>query len=321
MPRLCARAYAKINLGLKIGPRRHDGFHELRTIYQTVTLADRVEINLGSGSGCTLAASGLAVPLARDNLAVRAAEAAVERWNIRGRIEIHLHKVIPLGAGLGGGSSDAAAVLRLLAVLCRRPPPLRELLHLARSLGSDVPLFLLGGTVLGLGRGDEVYALQDLPAWHCVLAMPCSQHAAGISTPAAFARWDHCRPLTAAAGSDTLLEFCSLVDQVLPAFRNLRNRGSGAASSAQSKVHAGIENDFLPEVLSVSPDFLSIHRELRRAGSVWTGLTGSGAAQFGLFADPGTAAAAASRLARLHCSWPVRFVRRALYARGLRRLA
>lgn len=309
-----ARAFAKINLGLKIVARRDDGFHELRTVFQTISLADRLTLHLTSGRGVTLVSSGLPVPAGPDNLAVRAALLAAKRFQIRGHITIALHKQIPLGAGLGGGSSDAAAVLRMLARAARRPPVLCDLLALARELGSDVPLFLLGGTVLGLGRGDEVYALPDLAPWHCVLAMPRSIRVSGLATPAAFALWDrqHRAELTESRRSSTLMEFCSLVDQVLPAFRTLRNRGS-----QEPKVHAGIENDFLPGVFSLSPDFPRIHRQLCRSSAAWVGLTGSGAAQFGLFRRTEPAKAVASALARRHCSWRARFVPRHVVQQAL----
>lgn len=316
--RFRARACAKINLGLKIVARRPDGYHELRTVFQTIALADDLSCELRRGRGVSLAASGLPVPLGADNLAYRAAVMAADALKLRHHIALRLVKRIPSGAGLGGGSSDAAAVLRMLARAVPQPPPLATQLGWARALGADVPNFLLGGTVLGLGRGDEVYALPDLAPWHCVLAIPRAQGDGGLATAAAFARWDReqrQRPggLTAAADSITLMEFCSLVDQVLPAFRLERNRGL-----PRPKVHAGIENDFLAGVLSLSPDFPRIHRQLRRASAAWVGLTGSGAAQFGLFRQMGPAAALAARLAVIHDSWLTRFVGRREYQRGLR---
>ncbi|MGH9474985.1 MAG: 4-(cytidine 5'-diphospho)-2-C-methyl-D-erythritol kinase [Terriglobales bacterium] len=318
------RAFAKINLGLQIGARRRDGFHELRTVFQTIRLADLLELNLQPGRGVSLALAGRPAPQGRENLAVRAAELAVRAFGLRGHVGIRLVKRIPSGAGLGGGSSDAAALLRALALACRHRPPLAEQLQLASSLGSDVPAFLLGGTVLGLGRGDEVYALEDLAPWHCVVVMPLGHDGAGITTADAFALWDRrLRPrLTRSASSDTLMGFCSLVDQVLPAFRLLRNRGRRLAPKGEAgpKVHAGIENDFQSGVFSLSPDFSRIHRQLCRASAAWVGLTGSGAAQFGLFGRAERAAAAAAQLARGHSVWRARFVSRRHYARGLQAL-
>src|SRR6185437_16556731 len=132
---LRARAYAKINLGLKIVGRRADGFHDLRTIFQTLALHDRVVIELHGGRGVRLELDGEADGVAADggNLAARAAALAAEAWGMRRQIVIRLHKRIPVGAGLGGGSSDAAAVLRLLATAARRPAALALQLALARQ--------------------------------------------------------------------------------------------------------------------------------------------------------------------------------------------
>ncbi|HXR96602.1 MAG TPA: 4-(cytidine 5'-diphospho)-2-C-methyl-D-erythritol kinase [Terriglobales bacterium] len=316
--RFRALAYAKINLGLKIIGCRSDGFHELRTIFQTISLADTLEVTVSAGQGITLQVHGEA-PSGEENLAYRAAALFLRELNIRRKIAITLTKRIPSGAGLGGGSSDAAAVLRALAMASRVPTS--SLLPLAARLGADVPAFLIGGTVLGLGRGDEVYPLADLARWHCVIAQP---NATAIFTPQAFSAWDraHPVPLTPGANHATLMKFCSLLQQVLPAFRTLpssaRNREAGPTAS---RVHAGIENDFQPEVFSHSPDFSRIHQSLRRAGAVWVSLTGSGAAQFGLFPQADVAAATAARLGARDRSWHCRFVSRAACDRGVVRLA
>ncbi|MGH9466209.1 MAG: 4-(cytidine 5'-diphospho)-2-C-methyl-D-erythritol kinase [Terriglobales bacterium] len=321
--RFRARAYAKINLGLKIVARREDGFHELRTVFQTISLADTLELAISPGRGISLELSGLTAPAGGGNLAYRAAAAARERFGVRGHVAIRLTKRIPVGAGMGGGSSDAAAVIRMLALAARRPPRLEAQFKLARELGSDVPAFLLGGTVLGMGRGDEVYALPDLAPWQCLLSMPRDAVGAGLSTPSAFAAWDQSHPasppLTGSARSDTLLGFCSLVDQVLPAFRKLRNRGPRMppAGVAGPKVHAGIENDFLAGVFSLSPDFSRIHSQLCRSSAAWVGLTGSGAAQFALYASADRAEAGARSLSRQFCSWRARFLSRRAYQRAL----
>ena len=316
--RIRARAYAKLNFGLKIVGRRSDGFHELRTIFQTISLADTLEVTVSRGQGLTLQVHGEA-PTGEENLAYRAAALFLRELNFRRKVVITLTKRIPSGAGLGGGSSDAAAVLRALALAVNIAPS--SLLPLAARLGADVPAFLIGGTVLGLGRGDEVYPLTNLAPWHCVLAQP---PATAISTPNAFAAWDAIHPatLTPEANHATLMEFCSLLQQVLPAFRTLpssaRNREAGPTPS---RVHAGIENDFQPEVFSHSPDFPRIHQTLRRAGAVWVSLTGSGAAQFGLFPQADVAAATAARLGARDRSWHCRFVSRAVCDRGVVRLA
>src|SRR5262249_36130499 len=154
-----------INLGLRVLYRRPDNFHEIRTIFQTISLSDRVELVYQRGRKTrsvelTCRRAELAGP---GNLAARAALRLLEATGSAGSVRLHLEKRTPIGAGLGGGSSDAAAVLLALGSLLR-PQPSRELLHrLAQDLGSDVPFFLVGGRALGVGRGAEVYPLADIP--------------------------------------------------------------------------------------------------------------------------------------------------------------
>lgn len=312
--RLRARAPAKINLGLRIVRRRADGFHELRTVFQTVGLADRLKLAHRAGRGLEIdfQVTGEA-PAGEGNIAQRALRVAAEAFGLHGTFSLELYKRIPMGAGLGGGSSDAAAVIRLLAHIAGpAAAPLRLQLRLAAELGSDVASFLIGGTVLGLGRGEEVYALPDLAPWHVVIVMPAG-HA--VSTPQAFADWDR-RHLTAAAASDTIIEFCSLLEQVLPAFRLLFYKGRNRdARNRASKVQAGLENDFEAGVLSLAPDFPRIHQQLKQAGAAWVSLSGSGSAQFGLFAEIEPAQRVAALLARKHRVWRTRLVSRVEYRR------
>lgn len=331
MSRAQAAAYAKINLGLRILGRRRDGFHELRTVFQTISLADTVTLEFRPGRGVRLdhvqAGAEVGWPDMPDtrNLAVRAAEWAREEFRIRGQIGVRLTKRIPVGAGLGGGSADAAAVLRLLAARARPQPPAGAVRRLAASLGSDVPALLWGGTVLGLGRGEECYRLPALPAWHCVLAMPepgrCPTLPQGISTEAAYRRWDELHPnhrpdgLTGAeisASMDALLGSLQRIRQMhggsvhraAPASRDGRDRGH----RWRPKVRAGIENDFAEAVFPLSPDFSAIRRALQRGGASCIGLSGSGAAQYGLFAARAQAAAARARLAPRVRGWTARFI-------------
>ncbi len=153
------RALAKINLELRVLAERPDGYHELRTIFHTISLADSIDIafiparrtNIELVDDLHLA----------DNIAVRAARAAMDAMRLTGRVEMRLKKRIPMGAGLGGGSSDAAAVLLALPVLAGRSLPMDRLRQLGEQLGSDVPFFLLGGAAAGIGRGTELFPLPD----------------------------------------------------------------------------------------------------------------------------------------------------------------
>src|SRR3954463_10458644 len=153
------RALAKINLDLRVLGKRPDGYHELRTIFQTVSLADTLDIGFTRGPRTTIELTDSAeIP---DNLVARAARAAMDAMRITGAVSMRLMKRIPMGAGLGGGSSDAAAVLLSLPVLAGRELSVETLCSLGQQLGSDVPFFLLGGAAAAIGRGTEVFPLAD----------------------------------------------------------------------------------------------------------------------------------------------------------------
>ncbi len=327
MPDIHLRARAKINLGLRILGRRPDGYHELRTVFQTLALADRLRLTYANGRSREIelrirpdaramfyggragreaaVAEWLAVPEDENNLAARAARLAMEACGLRGRLEIELRKAIPVGAGLGGGSSDAAAVLRGVAALAPRRPPETLLWELAAKLGSDVPFFLLGGAALGLGRGEELYPLPALPAWHCVVALPRRPSA----TAHAYRAWDalHPQALTEAETLHIIKDFHGLIFQTLPVSR-LRDRERVAAATS-SKVHTGIENDFEAVVLPLSPDFRSLARAMARTPARFSGLSGSGAARYALFERAETARRMASELTKWGPVWISRLSR------------
>ncbi len=182
MQRRTVSAPAKVNLHLEILGRRGDGFHALETVFQTLELADEVTVELSSGAGITLSCDDPTLPTDAGNLAWRAAAAFARRCPVVGRCHVHLRKRVPAGAGLGGGSSDAAAVLRVLAGLVPAPPA-AELCAIAAELGSDVPFFLTGGTAHALGRGEIVTALPDLPRLPLTVLKPPPP----LPTPAVYA--------------------------------------------------------------------------------------------------------------------------------------
>ena len=186
-------SFAKINLGLRIGPLREDGFHELRTVYQTIALHDIVSVSVERGSGIEIRCDDPRVPTDSTNTCWRIIERAMQALKTRGRVVIEIKKRLPVQGGLGGASGNAVATLLALEQALRKTLPAAERLRIASEVGSDIPLFLVGGTVLGVGRGEEVYPLPDLPAILCVIALP----EVAISTPKAFADWD----LTRGAGA------------------------------------------------------------------------------------------------------------------------
>ena len=180
-------APAKINLFLEVLGRRADGFHDLESVFQTLALADELEITVGPGSGAAqqgiaLTCSDPTIPADASNLVWRAAAAFQARRPAIGRVTIALTKRVPHGAGLGGGSSDAASTLLALNHLSTEPLPAAELAAIALQLGSDVPFFLLGGTAYATGRGEELTALLPLPVLPVTVLMPTAQ----LPTPAVF---------------------------------------------------------------------------------------------------------------------------------------
>ena len=182
------RSHTKINLGLAIGPLRPDGFHQLTTVYQTLSLHEwvTVEAHPAAATRITLSSTHPRVPTDATNTAWRMLERCLERLGLSAQVHIHIDKQLPLQGGLGAGSANAvAALIGLEQELNRRLPP-PDRLRLAAGIGSDVPLFLLGGAVAGVGRGEEVFPLPDMPSYPCVLALP----ATGVSTPEAYRDWD-----------------------------------------------------------------------------------------------------------------------------------
>jgi 4-diphosphocytidyl-2C-methyl-D-erythritol kinase len=187
------RAHAKINLDLRVLGTRADGFHELRTVFQAIALHDTVSCAAREGP-LAIECDAAGVPLDESNLVWRAAQAfwrALRRPGQVRDVSIRLEKRIPIEAGLGGGSADAAATLVALARLWRVPVRPAQLIDIGATLGADVPFFLSGGTALGLGRGEEIYPLADLPRHWVVLLIP----GFGVSTSEAYAWYDAEREL------------------------------------------------------------------------------------------------------------------------------
>ena len=297
------KASAKINLDLRIVGRRPDGFHELRTVFQTLALADVLTIRRARGP-LRLEGSALGVPLDRSNLVWRAAaaawRAAGERGPVRG-VSIALEKRIPAAAGLGGGSSDAAATLvGVNRVLGLGLGP-AELHRAAVSLGADVPFFLVGGTALGLGRGEDLFPLFDISPLHVVLVRPDF----GVSTAAAY-RW---YAETANRGRVDFLKMSPHLEKIHPTPNlPLRWRAEGLA----------LANDLERAVFPRHPQIAAAKRSLLRHGAVAALMAGSGSTVFGLFDDRGRADAARRALSRPgRTVWITRTLGRAAHKRRL----
>src|SRR6202167_5309358 len=269
------RSHTKINLGLSIGPVRPDGFHQLTTVYQTLALHEWVTVQARiSASTCITLTSthprppptpAPPVPTDRRNTAWRMVERCLDLLHLRAEVHIHIDKQLPLQGGLGAGSANAvAALIGLEHELDRRLPP-AERLRVAAEIGSDVPLFLLGGAVVGVGRGEEVYPLPDIASLPCVIALP----AAGVPTPQAFRDWDSRHSLTAMPPSATIGELSRSIAVAFGephssgVFSDVVNpREDRAEDPLLALVRTGIENDFEQVVFPQHPFLGEIKRIL-----------------------------------------------------------
>src|SRR6202163_90084 len=185
---VAVRSFAKINLGLYIGAARADGFHDLRTVYQTIALHDVIRVRVGRGSGVEILCKNKdpRVPLDSSNTCYRMAERVMDELGAKGKVSVEIEKRLAVKGGLGAASSNAVATMVALERVLQRKLPAAARLRIAADVGSDLPLFLVGGTTLGVGRGEEVYPLADLPSLSMVVVVP----EVGVSTAQAFADWD-----------------------------------------------------------------------------------------------------------------------------------
>jgi 4-diphosphocytidyl-2-C-methyl-D-erythritol kinase len=302
------RSHTKVNLGLAIGPLRSDGFHALTTVYQTLALHEwvTVEARMAAATSITLSSSHPRVPTDAGNTAWRMVERGLNLLDLHVAVHIHIDKQLPLQGGLGAGSANAiAALIGLEHELDRRLAP-PERLRVAAEIGSDVPLFLLGGAVLGVGRGEEVYPLPDIGSLPCVLALP----ATGVSTPQAYRDWDRLQALTLVDTSATIKELSRSIAVAFGephssgVFSEAVNPREGLAEDPLlALVRTGIENDFEQVVFPQHPFLGEIKRILASGSStedaaIYAGLSGSGSALFGLYRTLEAARAAVLRLER-----------------------
>lgn len=282
------RALAKINLDLRVLGRRPDGFHELRTVFQTISLADTIDIAFTPGRKTSIELQdALGIP---DNLVIRAARLVMEASRAAGRVEMGLRKRIPMGAGLGGGSSDAAAVMLALPVLTGRALPLARLVELGQQLGSDVPFFLLGGRAVGIGRGTELFPLPDAASRHGLLLAP------EVHVNTAQAYRDLSPRLTTESSQNKIFSFQSHTWEL-----------SGCAPA---------ENDFEAVVFEQHRRLAVLKRRLIQAGASPAMMTGSGSALFGLYRNSAEVSRAIQLIGQSAAdvqSFPITLVGRARY--------
>jgi len=292
--RATIKSLAKINLDLRVLHQRPDGFHELRTVFQTISLADTIDIEYEPARRTNISIDDpLAIP---GNLVVKAAQAVLDALKIHARVHFRLRKKIPMGGGLGGGSSNAAAVLLALPVLAGKPLEA----DVGSTLGSDVPFFLAGGTAVGIGRGTEVYEMPDLKPEPILIVSPGLHVATGPAYKALG------RGLTAGDSSSKINEFQAFV----------RVLASGRSAGAASPFSA---NDFEAVVFREFPQLQTIGRKLSKLGAVGVRMTGSGSAIFAVFGSRMERDRAEAVLKGRHLVFPASLVSRAGYRRLWRR--
>ncbi len=312
------RSHAKINLGLFLGPPRPDGFHSLATVYQTLEIHDLVTVTARKApeSLLRITSNDPRVPTDERNTVWKILSPVLEQIGGGTEVQVHIDKRLPVQGGLGAGSGNAVAAL--VGLDAELGTQFRSLftrkLELPAKVGSDVPLFLIGGTVLGVDRGQEVYPLADIePTW-CVVAVP----EIGISTPQAFRDWDAlcaAEGLTVEAGTARLEK---LSRDYVSAFRGeIPEGGFGRGSSGvfslgedlagpegsalvRTGIMSWIENDFELVLFPQHPSLAEIKRLLAVPGTpeaaIFASLSGSGSALFGLYLTRGDAEAAVGRI-------------------------
>ena len=333
------RSHAKINLGLYLGAPREDGYHSLVTAYQTLQVNDIVTVNAthSDETKLRLTSNDARVPTDARNTAWKFVSQALEEIGVKANVHIHIEKRLPVQGGLGAGSGNAVAAL--VGLLRELEPAGQQAssqpaksgpeqsyarwLEVAARVGSDVPLFLVGGLVLGEDRGQQVAPLPDIePAW-CVIVVP----RVGVSTPQAFRDWDAlcaAEGLTPAASTDRLKELSrTYVAALLDEPEGVRSAGSSGVFSmgedlarpqetkhestygfglVRTGITSWIENDFERVVFPQHPSLAEIKRLLAAAdtpeAALYAALSGSGSALFGLYRTRGDAELAQDRIER-----------------------
>ncbi|MDE0292488.1 MAG: 4-(cytidine 5'-diphospho)-2-C-methyl-D-erythritol kinase [Candidatus Dadabacteria bacterium] len=244
---------AKVNLFLRVLRKRSDGYHELQSVLQPVSLFDEISLSVELGKGSGLSCSGREMPSGKDNLAVAACHLYLERAGIQRKVSIAVKKNIPLGAGLGGGSSNAAAVLvglnRILGEFTDR-----DLLRMAASLGADVPFFVRSTSSFVEGAGERVRVLSDFPLFHYLILFPRKS----LSTREVYESWERPEP------PPEKIEPVSLAE---------RFRGGDFP----------LENGLEAAVFAVFPEILSLKEIFRSLGARFVLVSGSGSSVFSVF--------------------------------------
>jgi len=261
------KAYAKINIGLKIISKRPDGYHDLETIFQQIDLCDTIKLSIRKSNDIVIKSDNKNIPLDENNICHKAALLFRAASGLDFGLTIHIQKEIPTGAGLGGGSSNAAAVLLGLEKLMAYKLPEKRLNRIARDLGADVPFFLVGGTAYAEGIGDKIKTVRPFPDFFAVLVYPNIE----ISSAWAYKNFNFNLTKT---------------KKIIKLSRIIQNR------ICFSDLKDYVENDFEKIVFAKYPELLKIKELLYRKGAFLAMMSGSGSTIFGLFTGSEKAEAA-----------------------------
>ncbi len=269
------KAYGKVNLGLDVTGRREDGYHEVRMIMQTVGIYDRIDLLYRDRPGVTIETNLRYIPENGNNLACRAANLLMEEFGIRQGVHIRLRKYVPVAAGMGGGSSDAAAVLFGVNKMFGLGLTAEELRQRALQIGADVPFCVLRGTALCEGIGEILTPLPPAPRCHVLIAKP----AAGVSTKTVYENFD-----ADAADPSRRPDIDGIAEAI-------RRRDLAGMAAKMGNVLETVTEPLCPEIRD-------IRQMLMEAGALNARMSGSGPTVFGLFDDSGKAEAACDRMRR-----------------------
>ncbi|RFT16868.1 MAG: 4-diphosphocytidyl-2-C-methyl-D-erythritol kinase [Candidatus Saccharicenans subterraneus] len=289
MEKITLTSFAKINLGLEVGPPREDGYHPLTTLFQTVALKDRLTFEPRPDGQISLAGNRSDVPWDENNLIYRSALELRRATGLEAGVSIFVEKNIPPGRGLAGGSSNAAVTLLALNRLWGCQLEREKLKAMAAELGADVPFFLHGGLCLGTGKGEELREVPELPPAWVVLVIPDFS----VSTALAYREYDRLQGFLTSTGKESkIIQF--LEHRNFSLFKHLRN-------------------DLELAAFKIQPQLVEIKKELVAAGAELSLLSGSGSAVFGWFQDWSLARQAAGRFDRDYQVWLVETVGRERY--------
>ena len=274
MTAIYASGYAKLNLYLNVLGKREDGYHNIESVMQTISLRDDMEIIVGTGEPWLIDSDRDDVPRNEENICWKAAELFFQKTHIDPNgLTVHILKRIPMGAGMAGGSTDAAALLRALDVYYGKPLSLDELCLLGAKVGSDVPFCILGGTAITEERGDKLFPILHDPQLFYVICKP----EASLSTK----------------------EMYDLLDRDgVPACSDTKKLVNGIRNHNVQQIAKNLYNVFEPLAVRQEPEIAKIKQQMKQYGALNAMMTGSGSAVFGLFESPDDAFKACEKLSK-----------------------